>query len=97
MLIDIFHDTACPWCYIGKKHLFEALEKWNEKAVSIQWHTFLLEDTIPPQGLEFRSFMQARKGIGAPELKQMFDYTRQVGEAAGVKLNFDRIRLAVNK
>ena len=96
MLIDIFHDTVCPWCYIGKKHLFDALEKWQREAVTIQWHTFLLEDTIPPQGLEFRSFMQARKGIGPRELQQMFDYTQHVGEAAGVKLNFDKISLAVN-
>lgn len=96
MLIDIFHDTVCPWCYIGKKHLFDALEKWQRGAVTIQWHTFLLEDTIPPQGLEFRSFMQARKGIGPRELQQMFDYTQHVGEAAGVKLNFDKISLAVN-
>lgn len=96
MIVDIFHDTACPWCYIGKKHLFTAVERWRKQAVKIRWHAFLLEDTIPPQGLEFRSFMQARKGIGPQELQQMFDYTQRVGDAAGVELDFNRIRLAVN-
>lgn len=96
MLIDIFHDPVCPWCRIGKKHLFDALEQWQVEAVNIRWHAFLLDDTIPPQGHEFRSFMKARKGIGTEELKRMFDYTQQVGEAAGVKLDFDKISLAVN-
>lgn len=96
MLIDIFHDTACPWCWIGKKHLFDALEQWQGKPVDIRWHPFLLDSTIPPQGYEFRTFMQSRKGIRIEELERMFDYTRQVGEVAGVKLNFDKISLAVN-
>jgi predicted DsbA family dithiol-disulfide isomerase len=96
MLIDIFHDTVCPWCRIGKKHLFDALAQWQGKAVTIRWHPFLLDNTIPPEGYEFHSFMQARKEINLQQLKQMFEYTRRAGEAAGVKLEFDKIRLAVN-
>lgn len=95
MLIDIFHDTACPWCRIGKKYLFDALAQWQDKAV-IRWHAFLLDDSIPSQGVEFRTFMQARKGIEPAELNQLFNYTKQKGDAAGVKLNFDKIYLAVN-
>ncbi|HYW21686.1 MAG TPA: DsbA family oxidoreductase [Nodularia sp. (in: cyanobacteria)] len=96
MLVDIFHDTVCPWCRIGKKHLFDALAQWEGDAVNIRWHPFLLDNTVPPEGYEFRSFMQKRKGISSAEVQQMFDYTRQAGEVAGVVLNFDKIRLAVN-
>ncbi|NHC37315.1 DsbA family oxidoreductase [Scytonema millei VB511283] len=96
MLIDIFHDFACPWCWIGKKHLFDAIAQWHGEAVRIRWHPFLLDNSIPPEGYEFRSFMQARKGIEAVALQQMFDRTRQVGERAGVKLDFNKISLAVN-
>lgn len=96
MLINIFHDTACPWCWIGKKHLFDALNQWQGKPVDIRWYSFLLDSTIPAQGYEFRNFMLSRKGMRIEELEQMFDYTRQVGEAAGVKLNFDKISRAVN-
>ncbi len=97
MLIDIFHDTACPWCRIGKKHLFDAIAFLGQsEAIDIRWHPFLLDDTIPAQGLEFRSFMKARKGIGAIELSQLFSYAAQSGAKAGVKLDFDNIFLAVN-
>jgi predicted DsbA family dithiol-disulfide isomerase len=95
MLIDIFHDTVCPWCRIGKKHLFDALSQIPEPA-NIRWHPFLLDNTIPPSGYEFRSFMRNRKNIEETELQQMFDYTQKAGEAAGVKLDFNKISLAVN-
>ncbi|AVH70670.1 DsbA family oxidoreductase [Nostoc sp. 'Lobaria pulmonaria (5183) cyanobiont'] len=95
MLIDIFHDTVCPWCRIGKKYLFDALAQ-QEQEVHIRWHPFLLDNTVPADGYEFYSFMQNRKGIKAEEIQQMFDYTQRAGEAAGVKLDFEKIRLAVN-
>ncbi|WP_375513091.1 DsbA family oxidoreductase [uncultured Nostoc sp.] len=96
MLIDIFHDPVCPWCRIGKKHLFDALAQWPEKEVDIRWHPFILDNTVPADGYEFRSFMRNRKGIKAEKLQHLFDSTQYAGEAAGVKLNFDKIRLAVN-
>lgn len=96
MLIDIFHDTVCPWCHIGKKHLFDALAQVQEKEVKIRWHPFLLDINIPAAGCEFRSYMQQRKGIDPQRLQQLFDFTKKAGEASGVKLNFDKIHLAVN-
>lgn len=96
MLIDVFHDTACPWCRIGKKYLFDALTQWQGEKVTIRWHPFLLDDTIPTQGIDFRSFMTARKGIGEQELSRLFSYTKQAGERAGVKLDFESMPLAVN-
>lgn len=97
MLIDIYHDTVCPWCLIGKKHLFDALKQLQDKPkIHIQWHPFLLDDTIPDGGYDFRGFMQASKGLSPEQIQEMFDYTRQKGEEAGVQLNFDNISLAVN-
>ncbi|MEH2392884.1 MAG: DsbA family oxidoreductase [Nostoc sp.] len=96
MLIDIFHDPVCPWCRIGIKNLFDALAQWQEKEVDIRWHPFILDNAVPADGYEFYSFMRNRKGIKAEELQLLFDSTRRAGEAAGVKLHFDKIRLAVN-
>jgi len=96
MLIDIFHDTVCPWCRIGKKHLFDALSQWEKETVNIRWHPFLLDDTVPVSGYEFRSFMQERKGIKPEVLQKLFNGTRRIGATSGVKLDFDKITLAVN-
>ena len=96
MQIDIFHDTVCPWCRIGKKYLFDALSEYKGKAVDIRWHPFLLDNSVPSEGYEFRNFMRQRKGMSPQQLEQMFNYTRSMGEAAGVILDFENVRLAVN-
>ena len=96
MQIDVFHDTVCPWCRIGKKHLFNALSQYEREAVEIRWHPFLLDNSVPNEGYEFRNFMQQRKCLSPQQLQQMFDYTRRMGEAAGVTLDFEKVRLAVN-
>ncbi len=96
MQIDIFHDTVCPWCRIGKKHLFDALSESKLEELDIRWHPFLLDNSVPNEGYEFRNFMQQRKGMSAQQLQQMFDYTRSMGEAVGVNLDFEKVRLAVN-
>ncbi len=96
MQIDVFHDTVCPWCRIGKKYLFDALSEYECEAVEIRWHPFLLDNSVPNEGYEFRNFMQQRKGMSLQQLQQMFDYTRGMGEAAGVTLDFEKVRLAVN-
>ena len=96
MQIDIFHDTVCPWCRIGKKYLFDALSEFKGKAVDIRWHPFLLDNSVPSEGYEFRNFMRQRKGMSPQQLQQMFNYTRSMGEAAGVILDFENVRLAVN-
>jgi predicted DsbA family dithiol-disulfide isomerase len=96
MDIDIFHDTVCPWCWIGQQYLFKALNRWDGEPVKLRWHPFLIDSSIPPQGYEFRPFLMQRKGLNALALQHMLAYTRQAGCAAGIDFVFDKIRLAVN-
>ena len=92
MIVDVFHDTVCPWCRIGKQNLATALAGWDGPPVTVHWHPFLLNEAIPPEGLDFRAYMAANKG--ADGLDAMFEHVRRAGAAAGVTLNFDTIRYA---
>ncbi|TDU91795.1 putative DsbA family dithiol-disulfide isomerase [Kribbella voronezhensis] len=42
MRIDVWSDVVCPWCYIGKRRLEEALAKSGEQA-EVVWHSFQLD------------------------------------------------------
>jgi predicted DsbA family dithiol-disulfide isomerase len=92
MQIDVFHDTVCPWCRIGKKHLADALEGWTDKPedLMVRYHTFFLNPNIPPEGAEFRPYMIAKGG------GQFFDAPRRMGAAVGVTFNFEKIEYAPN-
>ena len=38
--LDIFSDTVCPWCYIGKKRLENALNKYQSLKIKLLGETF---------------------------------------------------------
>lgn len=95
MIIDIFHDTACPWCRIGRKNLQLALEKWTGEAVEVRYHAYFLNEDIPAEGAEFHSYMDA-KGGGRVPLQQWFDAPRRAGEAVGLVFSFEAIERAPN-
>ncbi|MGW7684963.1 DsbA family oxidoreductase [Kribbella sp. NPDC054772] len=42
MRIDVWSDVVCPWCYIGKRRLEEALAASGDTA-NIVWHSFQLD------------------------------------------------------
>jgi predicted DsbA family dithiol-disulfide isomerase len=95
MKIDVFHDTACPWCRIGKQHLKLALAGWEGEPVAVAYHTFFLNDSIPPEGYAFRPYMQAKGGNRVP-LEQFFEMPRQRGAEVGLVFNFEQIEKAPN-
>ena len=40
--VDVVSDVACPWCFVGKRRLEAALEKWDGAEIEEEWHPFQL-------------------------------------------------------
>lgn len=95
MIVDLFHDTVCPWCRIGKRHLEIALETWEGGPVEVRHRAFFLDPTIPSEGRDFRAHMHA-KGGGQVPLERFFDGPRRMGVQAGLRFNFEAIERAPN-
>lgn len=98
MRIDLFHDTACPWCRVGKTHLRQAITEWERdggEVVEVYYHTFFLNPSIPPEGYAFREYMHA-KGGGQVPMEQWFAAPRDMGQRAGLTFNFEAIERAPN-
>ena len=50
MRIDIWSDYVCPWCYIGKRELENALRDAEmEEKVYIEYHAFELNPDAPTE------------------------------------------------
>ena len=48
MRIDIWTDFICPWCYLGKRRLELALERFEGRgAVELHWRSFQLDPEFP--------------------------------------------------
>jgi len=48
MQIEVWSDVVCPWCYIGKRRLETALERFPHRdQVEVVWRSFQLDPSIP--------------------------------------------------
>ena len=62
--IEVVHDIACPWCYVGHAQLKRALEQAQEASISviIWWSPFMLNPAMPEQGMPRRDYLVAKFG-----------------------------------
>lgn len=46
--VEVWSDVVCPWCYIGKRRLEHALERFpHAEEVEVVWRSFQLDPTFP--------------------------------------------------
>jgi predicted DsbA family dithiol-disulfide isomerase len=87
--IVIYSDLICPWCYIGKRRMEEALRKLPAGTeVSRSWHPFQLNPDMPREGLDRKTYR--REKFGSSERSQAMD--AQVAAAAksvGLEFRYD--------
>eukprot|EP00028_Trichosphaerium_sp_Am-I-7-wt_P009512 CAMPEP_0168521002 /NCGR_PEP_ID=MMETSP0405-20121227/8392_1 /TAXON_ID=498012 /ORGANISM="Trichosphaerium sp, Strain Am-I-7 wt" /LENGTH=214 /DNA_ID=CAMNT_0008542129 /DNA_START=27 /DNA_END=671 /DNA_ORIENTATION=- len=58
-------DNVCPWCYIGKKHLDNALKRLENKYdFTVDWRPFFLvpRGRVPKQGVPLDDYLLATHG-----------------------------------
>ena len=61
--IDVFSDPICPWCYIGKKRLDQALAARPDLPIAVRWRAFQLNPDMPRDGMDRQSYLSAKFGI----------------------------------
>lgn len=94
--IDIISDVVCPWCYIGKKKLDQALASLPEGVeVKIDWRPFQLAPEIPEEGANFKEHLGQKFG-GVDQLAPMFQRLKGIGESVGIHFQMDLIPTTPN-
>ncbi len=60
--IDIVSDVVCPWCYIGKRRIEDALALTPDVPVEINWRPFFLNSWVPREGIGRDEYLTAKFG-----------------------------------
>ena len=60
--IDIVSDVVCPWCYIGKRRIENALELVKDVPVEVHWRPFFLNPWVPREGISRDEYLTAKFG-----------------------------------
>jgi predicted DsbA family dithiol-disulfide isomerase len=93
--IDHIADVACPWCYIGLRRFARARAMRPAHTVRARWRPFMLNPTLPAEGMDRGAYMRAKFGSEAAALR-IYERIAQVGEAEGIPFQFDRMKRTPN-
>ncbi|HUR42790.1 MAG TPA: DsbA family oxidoreductase [Aestuariivirga sp.] len=92
--IDIVSDVICPWCFVGKRRLDAALASLGDIVAEVSWHPFLLDGSIPKEGMDRRDYLTRK--FGAERLKTLHDPLLAAAKEAGAPMDFAAIKRTPN-
>jgi predicted DsbA family dithiol-disulfide isomerase len=87
--IQVWSDVVCPWCYIGKSRLEQALQGFAGGDVSVTFRAYQLDPSPVPRPVPLKAALAAKFG-GPERADQMFGHVTGVAAGDGLTLNFDR-------
>ena len=91
MKIEIWSDVACPFCYIGKRRLEQALDGFEYQSdVEIEWKSFQLNPELKinkPQSIH--EYLAEAKGWTIEYAKQMGEQVTSMAEEVGLNFNME--------
>ncbi len=94
LTVDVVSDVMCPWCYIGKRRLDRAQVLAPDVEPVVRWRPFLLDVTIPPEGMDRQEYLD--KKFGREKAIEMYTQIQETGEVEGIIFAFDRITRSPN-
>lgn len=95
MRIDVWSDVVCPWCYIGKRRLEQALAAENGDQAEIVWHSFQLDPSSTnddPRDLPTR--LGEKYGRGREWGVQANAHVTEIAAELGLEYHLDQAKSA---
>jgi predicted DsbA family dithiol-disulfide isomerase len=92
--VDVISDLICPWCYLGKRRLDDALGAVHGPSV-VSWFPFQLNPAMPTEGMPFEEYLASRFGDPG-KLKPGIEELTAAGKGEGIDFRFDLITRVPN-
>jgi predicted DsbA family dithiol-disulfide isomerase len=92
ILVEIWSDVMCPFCYIGKRKFENALTQFPEaNQVEIIWRSFQLSPNMKTDpSKSINQFLAEHKKISVVDAKRMNDRVTEMASQVGLSYNFDK-------
>ena len=92
MIIDVYSNIVCPWCFVGERRLERTLRERTDLEAKVRWRPFRLQPGTPKGGPPWSEFAPQTFG-GEANAKASFAHVAGVGEPEGVRFDFDRVAI----
>lgn len=86
--VDVWSDIACPWCWLGKHHMQEAIRRSGRTDVEVEFHSFELQPDAHG-ARPVREYLMERYG-STRNIDAAHDRLAQAGRAVGIAYDFER-------
>lgn len=94
-IIDVVSDVVCPWCFLGRKRLENALAMNPDIEATVNWRPFQLDPTIPRQGKDRNRYMQEKFG-SSDKIFEIHQQLIELGKEEGIEFDFEAIKISPN-
>ncbi|HVF32986.1 MAG TPA: DsbA family oxidoreductase [Acidimicrobiales bacterium] len=94
MLVEIWSDVVCPWCYIGKRRFEKAVAAFEHgDEVTVVWRSFELDRHAPVERTGTYTEMLGRKyGRGPEWAERSVQHMTDVAAEEGLEFDFGGVR-----
>lgn len=94
MKIEVWSDYVCPFCYIGKRRLEEAIEQTGLE-VEVVFKAYELDPNSPKESEEpIQVGLAAKYGMSVEEAKNMTDNVGEQAKSVGLDYDFKKMKPA---
>jgi len=92
--VEVIADLVCPFCYLGKRRLEQALRAVQGPS-EISWYPFQLNPEFPSKGVAFEDYLAQRFG-SVENVQPVLEGLTAEGKREGVNFHFERIKRVPN-
>ena len=95
MLIEIWSDVVCPWCYIGKRNLEAALAEFEHAdEITIEWRSYELDPTTPARvELSMDEVLERKYGMTSEQASSANRQMTELAAKTGLEYHLDRVQI----
>lgn len=95
MQIEVWSDVMCPFCYIGKRRLEQALEQLSLNEVEITWKSFLLNPELQTDlDKSALTYLAENKGMPIEQVRSMFVQVEMMAKEVGLNYTLEKTVVA---
>ncbi len=93
MKIEIWSDIACPWCYIGKRSLEQAMARFAHRdQVEVIWRSYELSPDMPAEVPMSSVEYLVSKGIPEERVRTMIAQCGAAAANVGIDMRSDGVK-----
>jgi predicted DsbA family dithiol-disulfide isomerase len=91
VLVEIWSDVICPWCYIGKRRFEHALAQFDGRDdVEVVWRSFELDPSSPREPIALADRLSQKFNVDHAEAVAMNERMTETAAGVGLQFRLDR-------